>query len=372
MTVLDPDYLFYCTDRITEIYEDLHTFAINDIARRIVRAGLVTPSAQHQIQQVQQVGELMDDVVKRIAAITGQSQSEVKRLFEESAVKSLAYDDAVYRKAGLTPLPIKQSPAMLSLLEATYRQTHGTLQNFTQSMAMATQETYFRASNQAYAEVSSGLSDYASAITRAVRETAQAGITTIQYASGHNISVEAGVRRAVLTGVNQAASKIQLRRMDELGWDLVEVTSHANARPSHALWQGKIYSRSGTSDKYPDFVSSTGYGTGPGLCGWNCRHSFFPYLEGVSRPAAQGFGDTTEAYELSQNQRAMERKIRSTKREIAAAKAGMAAADTPSLKGAFLRDSDRASLKLSRQTKEYQNFCAVHDLKTQWERMKIA
>lgn len=67
------------------------------------------------------------------------------------------------------------------------------------------------------------------------------------------------------------------------GCDLVEVTAHAGARPEHAVWQGKIYSRSGKSEKYPSLVESTGYGTGPGLGGWNCRHSMFPYFDGTGR-----------------------------------------------------------------------------------------
>ena len=28
---------------------------------------------------------------------------------------------------------------------------------------------------------------------------------------------------------------------------------------------------------YKDFKESTGYGTGGGLCGWNCRHTFIPF-----------------------------------------------------------------------------------------------
>jgi len=66
-------------------------------------------------------------------------------------------------------------------------------------------------------------------------------------------------------------------------------------------------------------------------------------------------------------QRAMKRRIRGTKREIAAEGAGMAAADTPKLKAAFQDDYDCSSLKLTRQTTDYQKFCAENGLKTQWE-----
>ena len=88
------------------------------------------------------------------------------------------------------------------------------------------------------------------------------------------------VRRAVVTGVNATALKLQETLMDEMGCDLVETSAHAGARPSHAVWQGKIFGRSGTHPKYPSLVEGTGYGTGEGLGGWNCRHSIMPFFEG--------------------------------------------------------------------------------------------
>ena len=76
---------------------------------------------------------------------------------------------------------------------------------------------------------------------------------------------------------------MQEARADELVCDLVETTAHSGARPSHAEWQGQAFSRSGKSRKYPDFVQVTGYGTGEGLGGWNCSHSFYPFFEGLPR-----------------------------------------------------------------------------------------
>lgn len=115
--------------------------------------------------------------------------------------------------------------------------------------------------------------------------------------------------------------------------DLVETSAHGGARPEHALWQGKVYHIGGavTLDgvQYRDFVSATGYGSGPGLCGWNCRHNFYPYYPGLSRRV---YGDDELAklnarkieyngkkytqYEIDQMQRAGERKVRKLKRQF--------------------------------------------------------
>ena len=107
-----------------------------------------------------------------------------------------------------------------------------------------------------------------------------------------------------------------------MGCDLVETTAHPGARPSHAERQGQVFSRSGRSPKYPTF-ERTGYGTGAGLCGWNCRHSFYPFFEGLSdRAYSRSYLDDINArdidyrgkkysrYESNQQQRALERRVR--------------------------------------------------------------
>ena len=79
---------------------------------------------------------------------------------------------------------------------------------------------------------------------------------------------------------------LQLARMEEMDCEFVEVTAHEGARPTHAVWQGGVYHRGGAvvkdGERYDDFETATGYGTGPGLCGWNCRHNFYPFYPGVS------------------------------------------------------------------------------------------
>jgi hypothetical protein len=116
--------------------------------------------------------------------------------------------------------------------------------------------------------------------------------------------------------------------------DLVQTSAHIGARPSHAEWQGKVFSRSGASGKYPPFVESTGYGTPGGLLGINCRHSFYPFFEGLSENAYSGaerddyakqsikVGDKEiSVYEATQVQRRIERKIREWKRRAGAVEA---------------------------------------------------
>lgn len=187
--------------------------------------------------------------------------------------------------------------------------------NLCKSMVESSQATVTHLMDKAWLKVQSGAFTYQDAIYDAVVELAKQGIATVTYPSGKTDWADVAVRRAVMTGISQTAGQMQLDLAAEMDCDLVEVTAHMGARPSHALWQGKVYSISGKSKKYPKLSTATGYGTGDGLKGWNCRHDFYPFFEGISERANLPV-DVTEnnrQYELSQKQRAMERSIRATK-----------------------------------------------------------
>ena len=183
--------------------------------------------------------------------------------------------------------------------------------------------------------MSSGAFDYKTAVKRAVDALAD-DLPAVTYPSGHKDTLEVAARRAVLTGVNQTAGKLQLARMDEMGAEFVETTAHGGARPTHAEWQGQRFHRGGAVDykgrHYPDFVQATGYGTGEGLCGWNCRHSFFVCYPDLGDPPAwtreqlqqlnardiEYHGKKYTRYEISQMQRARERNVRRWKKRYLA------------------------------------------------------
>lgn len=163
-------------------------------------------------------------------------------------------------------------------------------------------------------------------LERGCCEMAAASVETVDYKSGAKTSVDAALRRHAVTQWNQARNDVLFSRMDEYGLDLVMVSSHFGARPSHAVWQGRVYSRSGKGGKlYPPLAQSTGYGTVGGLCGANCKHTMTPYVPGVSKKPDTKFakeqkaaGKTSdEQYADTQRLRAMERRIRALKREVA-------------------------------------------------------
>ena len=332
--MLTPDYLENVPAAMMRLWQQVEEDILQDVSRRIGKMGQITATADWQLWRREQTRLCNREVLKILARYSGRSEAELRRIFQEAAALALEDDDRLYTSAGLDPPDPNEDPALLNLLNAGYEQTAGTWQNLTATTAATVSQQFTAAADRAWLQVASGAFDYQTAVRRAVNGLAahMAGVT---YPTGHRDTLEVAVRRAVLTGVNQTAGKLQIARMEEMGWGFVEVSAHAGARPEHAKWQGRQYHRGGAitynGKYYPDFERSTGYGTGAGLCGWNCRHAFFAIDPDLSEPSwteedlaaldAKNIaykGKMYSRYEISQKQRVLERKVRAAKKSYLA------------------------------------------------------
>ena len=250
-------------------------------------------------------------------------------------------------KAGLTQPTVQSSPQLQALVLSGWERTAGTLRNLTQTRAIGpnsllsatVQDQLARALDLAHMQVTSGTFSYDQALRQAINTLADAGVGAITYPSGHRDSLETVVRRAVLTGVNQTSGSIGLHNAQTLGTDLMEITAHPGARPSHAEWQGKLVSLSGRRGYLS--TADIGYGTVTGFQGANCRHNWYPFFEGASEPnwsakklafyenqKVKYNGKTLSYYDATQAQRALERRIRRYKtRYVMQQQAGQSATD---------------------------------------------
>lgn len=370
--MLKPKYLQQLPDNMVELYSQAEMDILADMARRISTYDYFIPAAQWQYKKLIEMGNYHSHVMQTLSALTGKTRQEIEALMQEAGQKALHFDDSIYRKAGLDPPPLSASPALQSVLASGVEKTNGLFQNLTRTTANTSGKQFEQALDQAYMQITSGAFDHNTAIRNAIKNLAEKGIASVEYPTGRVEYIETAVRRATLTGVNQTALRLQDARAEEMGSDLVETTAHAGARPSHADWQGKVFSRSGAHRKYPDFVKSTGYGTGPGLGGWNCRHSYFPYFEGLSDSAYSKTdlaemnaktiaynGDKLTEYEASQKQRHIERQLRRWKREYV----GMEAAGQP---------TEEAAAKVAHWGGVQNDFLEQTGFKRQSDREQIA
>ena len=381
--MITPDYLAQCAAQIEALYTELERLILADITDRILATDFeVSGTAAWRAEKLQQAGMAYDEALKQIAAVTNKSERELRRLFEDAGVEVFDYGDGAYKQLGISPLSVKQSPIMAKVLKAGLNKTNKTMRNLTNTTANNTQSEFIAACDMAYMAVSSGAFGYNEAVRIAVSQASKAG-AYVRYPSGRRDHVDVAARRAVLTGLGQTCGTLSEMACDEMDCDLVEVTAHYGARPSHAAWQGKIYSRSGKADGYEDFAVCQ-YGEGPGLCGWNCRHSFHPYFDGLSERnytdaeldemrhhTVSYNGGTYTDYEASQIQRGMERKIKESKRKLVTLEHAQQSTSGELQRG-FKTDHTAESLKLRKYNAELNDFLAQTDRIKDHERVRVA
>ena len=333
--MLPPSYLDQMPDAFVQLWQQVEDDILRDVARRISKMEALTPTANWQLWRYQQTEAVRNDVVKLLAKYTGKSETAIRKLLLQAATEAMEREDAIYYHYDMEPTPFEESAALNNLLDAGARQTCGTWQNLTATTANTVTGAFERTLDAAWLKVSTGAFDYKAAVKQAVDSLADE-MPMVTYPSGHKDSIEVAARRAILTGVNQTAGKLQVARADEMGVEFFETTAHGGARPSHAEWQGRQFHRGGAVDykgkHYPDFEAATGYGTGAGLCGWNCRHQFFACFPELGDPPAwtreqletlnarniEWNGKKYTAYEISQMQHARERNVRRWKKRYLA------------------------------------------------------
>lgn len=374
--MLPPSALDRMPDAFVALWQGVEDEILKDIARRIAKTGTLTETAKWQLWRYQQTEALRSDVVKLLAKYSGKSDTAIRQLLLQAATEAMEREDAIYYHYGLEPTPFEESAALNNLLDAGARQTAGTWKNLTATTANTVTGQFERTLDAAWAKVSTGAFDYKTAVKQAVDSLAD-GMKFVTYPTGHTDTLEVAARRAVLTGVNQTGAKLQVARADEMGVEFFETTAHGGARPSHAEWQGRQFHRGGAVDymgkHYPDFETATGYGTGAGLCGWNCRHTFFAIFPELGAPPAwtqeslealnardiEYNGGRYTRYEISQMQRARERTVRKYKRRYLAEDAAGA-------------DTTASAVKLRQARQELADFISVTGGRADSSRTSVA
>lgn len=317
--MLDPKYLRDVPEGIAEYYDELETRILKDIARRISQNDyMMTSTAEYQMHKLEELGVSMLEIEQAISEVLNITDTKVKEIIHDSSYRSVQKDNDMAKAAGIEPPHPDLTQAILNGI----RSTNTEIRNICNSMASAANMAFEHALDQAYLSVSSGAFSFADAVKTAVNDLGKNGIRWIDYPTGAHRRADSAIRNALRTGVNQTAARCQEQNLDEMDCNLVETTSHMGARPEHAKWQGMLFWRKTPVNGLQNFYEATGYGTGAGLCGWNCRHNFFPNFDGELSFEHYDEEANAKQYELDQEQRYNERKIREWKRRQAVNKAG--------------------------------------------------
>lgn len=317
---LTPSYLQKCTDGIEGDYQKLVTEILVDMAQRIAHAGSMTSTTEYLNAKLRELSLQQEYINRALAKVLNTSESEVEKLMDESTYKSTRDTIVQLEKHGYDTSGLSFGKQ----IEKSTNIAKNELSNLTRTTGQLATAQMMNLYDQAYLQVASGAYSYDQAVTNAIRKLAKEGLGEVTYPTGAKRSVEAAVRVAVRTSVAQNALKCEEDMLNDMDINLVEVSSHLGARPSHAVWQGKIYWRNHPEGNYENFYEATGYGTATGLGGYNCRHQFYPFFGEGDEQTYYHIDETKneQFYQMEQQQRALERKMRKWDREEKVLKAG--------------------------------------------------
>jgi len=367
--MLSPEYLNLIEfNEVVELYNKLNIEITADIIKRVSQMQDITVTTKEQLKIIKQANgtEIFNEALEKTSMLTAETKRELKKLFENVAKEDIQDYKELYQ---YRDIPFKLSTSQYAVLNAGLKQTNRVLKNFTNTIAFQSKQAYIEAVDLAYMKVASGAFSYDVAISEACQELANKGIT-LKDKLGRNVQLEVAVRRNVLTGLRETASKIERDIEKDLGCDGYEVSAHAGARPTHAEAQGKQYAiNSKDAQKYgvgiwSDVESLWGE--------YNCRHTYFGIILGISEPVytdkelkemkdatATYKGKEIPLYEATQKQRAYENTIRKQKRAV------------QTLEKAN-QDTKKAKGQLAQYQKKYNDFCKETGLQKKCNRLKVA
>ena len=380
--MITPEQFQEIGETLLPLLDDLTEWIARDMIERfMIRFGrgeekLLTGTDEWQAWVLKQAGGNLDEIQKALAKSTGKSQQEIAKIFKGSGIQAAKADTEA---AAVTFSSL--SPGMIAIITDAYERTVGEISNITRTTAGATNQAFIDICDAAYWKVRTGAQSYTAAMLEGVQALGQVQ-PIVRYPSGHKDTLEVAVLRCIRTGVAQSSGNMTIQQCKDMGWNHVLVSQHLGARVSdtdpiadHAGWQGKVYCIAGKDAQFDNLLDATGYPENPlGLCGYNCRHSFTPFLPGVSRNNNKPIDTESNrrAYELSQTQRAMERRIRAQKRKCAALHTAVKSCEDTAGKAKLQEKYAQSAKRLQEQNAAYTKFCADNDLKPYHERLAVA
>lgn len=379
---MKDDYKNKLASKIAARYQDLEERIMQDIVRRIVKAGEITSTADWQINRLRILGYSSEDIEQEIKKTLNASYPEMFELYDKVINWEYVRNKDIYEQINAKYIPLEGNGQLKQITEAIIDQSFDDLENVTNSLGFyldygngkkvltPLSQVYTKYLDAACYDIVTGVFDYNSVLRRVVTQLTNSGLRQIDYSSGRANRVDVAARRAVMTAVSQITEKISEYNAQKLGTEYFEVEWHAGARPTHAVWQGRVWSKE-------QLYSVCGLGTVTGLLGANCYHTYYPFFPGISQrnwtdewldakneeeAEPKTFdGKEYTLYEAKQRQRQMETAMRAQREKVKLLQAGGADQDEVILHKA----------KYQGQLNEYSRFCRKMSLTEERERIYL-
>lgn len=366
-----------------QLYRSLQLNIMSDLTERLKANGEeITSAADWQINRLYELGVSKNEIDSLIQSTLNVSDDEIDRIYDEVVKSGYARNEELYTSKGKEYIPYAENKQLQQLVKAVKNQTKSEYRNITGSLGFAVRNSdntlsftpladfYQRTLDNGLMQIASGAFDYNTVLKRVVKTMTDSGLRTVDYASGWSNRVDVAARRALMTGFNQVVAKVNEDNAEQLGTEYFEVSYHRGARPTHQVWQGRVYSKK-------ELETVCGLGTVTGLCGANCYHSYSPFIKGIDTPTysdeeldrmneeentpKEYNGRQYTAYEAQQRQRRLETAMRADRQKIELLTQG--GADDDTITGAKVRYFQRQD--------EYVKFSKAMNLPQQWERITV-
>lgn len=334
--MLSPEYMERVTDHLIELYQDLEDAILEDIAKRINKNGYLTATAERQAEVLIENGYTTEEIESLLKPHLENIDQEISQIINNSSLKHYEDEAKAYRSINKNLIDLSENKHAENIIDNAMERLILGNSNITKSLGVVyngenilLNDFYKKTLNQATFKVASGAFSSQQVVRSIVNDLSNSGIRVINYQqSGRNYTVESASKMLVRTTLNQMTGEMSLRNAEDMDQDLMEISAHAGARPSHAEWQGQVVSLSGENTKYLS-LDDIGYGDVSGFLGANCRHNWYPFFEGISEKAwtkemlddidPEPFefeGKEYTYYEATQKQRQIERTIRKYKHRV--------------------------------------------------------
>lgn len=366
-----------------QLYRSLQLNIMSDLTERLKANGEeITSAADWQINRLYELGVSKDEIDSLIQSTLDVSDDEIDRIYGEVVKSGYARNEELYTSKGKEYIPYAENKQLQQLVKAVKNQTKSEYRNITGSLGFAVRNAdntlsftpladfYQRTLDNGLMQIASGAFDYNTVLKRVVKTMTDSGLRSVEYSSGWSNRVDVAARRALMTGFNQVVAKVNEDNAEQLGTEYFEVSYHRGARPTHQVWQGRVYSKK-------ELETVCGLGTVTGLCGANCYHSYSPFIKGIDTPTyseeeldrmneeentpKEYNGRQYTAYEAQQRQRQLETAMRADRQKIELLTQG--GADDDTITG--------AKAKYFQRQDEYVKFSKAMNLPQQWERITV-
>ena len=273
---------------LVRTFTDMENRVMSRIVETLKENGSdITRAVDWQLHRLNELGKTDREIKAEIQKALNLSDEEIDRVYSDVLKESYTRDKTLYDDMGQVFIPYEDNEELKQLVSAVTKQTKDECKNITQSLGFAKKQPdgkitytplgdfYRDKLDSGLMEIATGITDYNTVLNRLVSEMTNSGMRWVDYESGWSNRVDVACRRALLTGYNQVVGKVNEDNAEKLGTEYFEVSYHSGARPTHQVWQGRVYSKS-------QLKTVCGLGTVTGLCGANCYHSYSSFFPGIS------------------------------------------------------------------------------------------